>query len=467
MSKCRRISSCSFYAHCIEPAFHCGAQGFTFSYAKERCQNIRKLKLNSTRCTGQYCVSEEARSWARKTETCLRSKMETLLQRYPGDAYPDPQTCLSWEMDALAELKQCYYEERKTLRQLSQTEIVKLIDLFRVSDYYGPVVEQGLLLLLDSSNPDLVSQHTRNHSLSFHHRILICIRASKYTPRGELTDANPEDYVLAVRDTLAQDKDEDYFHYGGPDHLEGNVGDLCYNRAIVKNHGRNNFAKTEFHVVTWFTTDESLDDISYREVELRYVEEGLYINFALFELTTTEDPPDETGFIREVTQCGDGIRQVSELCDFAGAYPGCTLDCTVRTDHDCSSQKLVPSVCWREVCGDGLRTRGEECDDGNNSNTTDGCDSSCRLNNTHTCSRHYNATSLCVALQIKPQQAPAKLTAETAAENLPSLLRGVLSADRTLPAVPMVANAGQRVAGLHLPLLLLVSAVHAVVGALR
>lgn len=81
-----------------------------------------------------------------------------------------------------------------------------------------------------------------------------------------------------------------------------------------------------------------------------------------------------------VESCGDGIVQASEACDMfqlTGTHPGCLADCTVGSGYSCANEPGLPSVC-REVCGDGVPTPREGCDDGNLVDG-DGCSSNCSV----------------------------------------------------------------------------------------
>ena len=72
--------------------------------------------------------------------------------------------------------------------------------------------------------------------------------------------------------------------------------------------------------------------------------------------------------------CGDGIISGKETCDDGNNlwYDGCDAQCEVESGWTCSG---APSVC-NEICGDGLHMGGVACDDGNIINS-DGCSSTC------------------------------------------------------------------------------------------
>lgn len=354
-------------------------------------------------------MSRAARDWAQDTETCLHTKLTALLKRYPAP-HPDPQLCLNWEMDAIAELNSCYTELGAAFLQLADAEIRTLVSQFRISNYYSPVVDDALVDLIRTRSEDLATEVMQSHTLSSRHRIILCIKATKYLSETEERIPSPQEYVAITSNELAPEE-IDFFHYAGPDQLADaeKVGGLCYDRSQDFDVALNN----PYHLVTWFTTEHSNQDI--QRVDIQHRTNALTANAVMFELTSTESGNPIAD--RVVTQCGDGIRQVTESCDFTGSYPSCTIDCEVREGHDCLTDKLAPSRCWKEACGNGLRTRGEQCDDGNTLGL-DGCSSSCEIEDNHKCSQRYNATSHCTPLnsrQALPQAAPARLVAGSVA----------------------------------------------------
>jgi cysteine-rich repeat protein len=76
--------------------------------------------------------------------------------------------------------------------------------------------------------------------------------------------------------------------------------------------------------------------------------------------------------------CGDGILSVGEQCDDGGVRDGdgCSASCGVEWGYSACGIG-APESCG-SVCGDGIRITGEACDDGNNENG-DGCSSACEI----------------------------------------------------------------------------------------
>lgn len=62
--------------------------------------------------------------------------------------------------------------------------------------------------------------------------------------------------------------------------------------------------------------------------------------------------------------CGDGLRSEDEECDDGNALSldGCSQTCELEAGYDCG----IPGRRCVSVCGDGIWTRQESCDDGNN-----------------------------------------------------------------------------------------------------
>jgi fibro-slime domain-containing protein len=77
--------------------------------------------------------------------------------------------------------------------------------------------------------------------------------------------------------------------------------------------------------------------------------------------------------------CGDGVIVGSESCDDANVIPGdgCSTSCAMEAGWLCPTPA---TACVAERCGDGVVAGGEACDDGETDNMTksgDGCTSAC------------------------------------------------------------------------------------------
>ncbi|MBK9036162.1 MAG: DUF4215 domain-containing protein [Myxococcales bacterium] len=86
-----------------------------------------------------------------------------------------------------------------------------------------------------------------------------------------------------------------------------------------------------------------------------------------------------------VATCGDGVRTGGEACDQGNTTngDGCSATCDVEPGWTCSATN--PSVCT-PICGDGIRTGGETCDQGGGNTTNgDGCSSTCQVETGWTC----------------------------------------------------------------------------------
>jgi cysteine-rich repeat protein len=105
------------------------------------------------------------------------------------------------------------------------------------------------------------------------------------------------------------------------------------------------------------------------------------------------------------TVCGNGVVCGSEECDDGNTAggDGCSLNCTLEPGWICDRDDSfagAPTVC-KPVCGDGTRTAGEECDDGNKVDG-DGCSATCRKERGWCCSGDANclppAGKLCTTI---------------------------------------------------------------------
>ena len=80
--------------------------------------------------------------------------------------------------------------------------------------------------------------------------------------------------------------------------------------------------------------------------------------------------------------CGDELLRGWEICD-SGGDDGCT-DCnTVDIGYSCPNSNGVGGPCT-VVCGNGILTSPEECDDGDTDNN-DGCSSICEIETGYVC----------------------------------------------------------------------------------
>ena len=115
--------------------------------------------------------------------------------------------------------------------------------------------------------------------------------------------------------------------------------------------------------------------------------ETFYIVYDLF--TSTEDDADTATFNLNITcvapTCGDGVLGAGEECDDGntGDSDGCSSTCMIEDTYSCTDDE--PSVCM-VVCGNDVVDGdfGETCDDGNTM-AGDGCSDSCQREDGYIC----------------------------------------------------------------------------------
>lgn len=91
------------------------------------------------------------------------------------------------------------------------------------------------------------------------------------------------------------------------------------------------------------------------------------------------------------TVCGDGVLTDDEVCDDGDTLDGdgCQADCqNVTSGYTCET-RISPEGNWKisvctSLCGNGIKTGWEECDDGNRI-SGDGCSSNCTVENGFNC----------------------------------------------------------------------------------
>ena len=89
---------------------------------------------------------------------------------------------------------------------------------------------------------------------------------------------------------------------------------------------------------------------------------------------------DDVGDGCDPATCGDGQRTGGEVCDDGNraADDGCSLACTIDPGFTCEG--AVPDAC-SSICSDGVMVGAETCDDGD-AVAGDGCDATCRAEST-------------------------------------------------------------------------------------
>ena len=98
--------------------------------------------------------------------------------------------------------------------------------------------------------------------------------------------------------------------------------------------------------------------------------------------------------------CGNGVRTYFEFCDDDNDADGdgCSAGCTVETGFSCSEDANGLSHC-ADTCGDGVNNHAEEgrCDD-NNFDSGDGCDQDCYIEEGWECTDQDTGFSHCIAV---------------------------------------------------------------------
>jgi cysteine-rich repeat protein len=116
--------------------------------------------------------------------------------------------------------------------------------------------------------------------------------------------------------------------------------------------------------------------------------------------------------LRECDVCGDGLQSADEQCDDGNLRPadGCDQQCRIESGFKCSGGSVSSkSVC--EECGNGVVRSTEECDDGNTEDG-DGCSSDCKLEKHFVCFGGSASTSSTCLLTHKFQKSWREQVAE-------------------------------------------------------
>ena len=374
---------CSFYETCIEPIFPCGPLGLTLGYAKPRCDGFAAFQLSESGC--QECIESLAiLEWVLLSEKCFQSELLILAQSQESKPFPDPPDCVQFETDALDILQRCYLETDYICLvkgSVLESDLSVVLDAVVINSYYkSAVTKQFLEVVTRCSLP--YSSTVAGHIAPQTERMFLCTSLSSQkglTDEGltealaEYLDQSSADFVIASYDlqlsTMCRQTSKPSWSVGSADYF----------------------------VVQWtLTTGADTSALTRCQSAGQCTVGGKYLVYFQFSDLTT-------------SSCGNGLREAGESCDLfvytgMSGY-GCDTHCNTIVDHECTTERLQQSSCSSTVCGDGLRTSNEECDEGSQSFV--GCNpESCTIQDGYQCVTPYNATSICTEIPSPPPTTP-------------------------------------------------------------
>ena len=381
--------SCHFYTHCIEAHFYCGSLGFSQAYAETRCEAIHNLRHSGEQC--DTCIgSASLFNWVSQQDECLRQELVNIVENEFVTMRSDPPTCLRFERKGLELMKKCARTQSDLFcSALSdptfERDITVISNNFRIDSYYATQVERMLRDLVMSCGTEPQVSTLAQSVLS---------AEGVHTPRlvfcSYIHPSHTDSHEMAVQMlSTSLGRSADQFEFSGIDSESCCINCYEYPARISPSQ------EDQLLFITW-----------------RPEQDDALMN-SLGE--TTEDDDEETGISAvfweygplrsndDTPECGDGRRQAGELCDMGVAntdsdqIAGCDYSCQPTefgVSVECSTGRFETSQCWYVSCGDGVRSVGEECDDGN-SRSGDGCSSSCHLEQGYKCSTSYNRTTVC------------------------------------------------------------------------
>ena len=388
--------SCSYHDSCVESLFQCSSDGFQIGYALPRCRAIKQLHKSDDNCSS--CLKHQKLvDWALATEECVQPKLQQLArdwsQKISPLPTPDPQNCLSYETEALNQLKSCYKKTQSSMCDLLSdnlddnvvSDLEKLASIFAVNDYYKSMVHDHLRELIGQCSANSATE-TANVALPKPmKKIIFC--AAAYSALS--------DEVLNHVSNILEKPSEQFQFADLTDDSEARDNECQENSPPEGNGGQ----RTGFRLVQWspLPSDTLVDNL--KSFYVKQVSASVNVFFYKYH--------------EQLSSCGNGMREAGESCDTFGEQVlgnkdfGCDKTCRPISEYECSTTKMKPSECLQSVCGDGLRSSLEECDDGNYQ-SGDGCSEDCKVEPSHLCTElPYNATSSCVPV---PQQQPPSST---------------------------------------------------------
>lgn len=365
--------SCEHYERCVEPLLECGEDGFSLAYGRQHCEAIRQI--NAT------LMSPWMMQWLRSHESCLQQKVFEIATSQACPT-PNPVSCLQFEATALVAFEECFtrnvsllcdsHEMNNNLTMIVE-QLNTLVNLLGINEYYRHEIVESITRAIQTCTHPNIS-HVVNSVQPSSHRIVFCAVVnggdSNFVENFPLSS-----YISEVARIL--DRPREQFEYA-----DRALDSLCHDNAPP---ALLNIPNPRYHYVIWKPTNDdtlrtNLDDSYYDSV-------GRTTYFDFYKLDA----------LCSYGHCGDGLRQAGELCDTGVrnliGQDGCNGNCMPSEQYECDTLPLVVSTCHPTLCGDGLRTSNEDCDDGNIA-TGDGC-FNCQTESGYVCTGAYNSTSVC------------------------------------------------------------------------
>ena len=420
---------CSFHQTCIESIYQCGPMGLALGYAEPRCERLSALQISDSGC--QECIRSPAiLQWALLSEKCFQSNLLLLAGEQPPKPFPDPPDCLHFEKDALDILRSCYLETdticqlmNKDTINLLETDLTVVLDAILVNSYYKSSVTMHMRdvvlscsFIQSSILADKIAPETERMSLcvSFYDQSGL-IEEGLTEALGEKLNQSSNDFLIAGYDTQ-----------------------LVYN-CRKKSEPAWSVSSADYFVVGW-TVTEGADKSALTDCQFAgrcIVDNAKSLVFFEYTSLTT-------------SSCGDGRREATESCD-AFVYTGmdghgCSEQCDAAVGYECTTEQLQQSLCWKTLCGDGVRTSDEECDVGNaslagcNPANLAGCNP-CSIQEGYQCQTPYNATSTCSKSRSRRSTSLGRSSEVKGSKNTDDDSRGSLPSRNVIVGVGTVAMA--------------------------
>ena len=376
--------SCEHYERCVEPLLACGEEGFTLAYGRRHCQVIHEI--NAT------LMSSWMMEWLHSHESCLQQKVFELATTQACPT-PNPVSCLQFEATALSAFEECFtrnvsllcnsHEMNNNLTMIVE-QLGTLVQRLGINEYYRHEIVESISRAINTCNHPNISQVVNSVQPSSN-RIVFCA-----TVGGDPVDFPVSSYVDQVARLLERPAEQ--FEYAGRAY-----DDLCHRNAPP---ALANIPDLEYHYVIWKPTND--DALRNNLGPSYYTALGTTTYFDFYKLEA----------LCSYGHCGDWVRRAGELCDTGVrnliGQGGCNGTCMPSEQYECDTWPLISSTCHRTVCGDGLRTSNEDCDDGNNA-SGDGC-AECLTELGYVCSGPYNGTSICKTIPPTTPTTPSSPT---------------------------------------------------------
>lgn len=276
-------------------------------------------------------IRPELTTYLHLAELCFQRELEKVASRMSRNRVPSSESCLVFEKEAIAVMNKCFQEEDRLCPLLRESQYAdqttlrehlrSVVDTFRVGGHYfnNTVVDLGIPHAVRECGYSELADSLLSPQLPV--KVTMCVLVEVFPPLhsqlSNATQSRPTNAELVQRLSKELNRSADQFVFVGPAKTE-----VC-----------SLFNKKAYSVINWFASPDD-PKLSKRLTTFFERTAELYVHFNEAYRNS-----------RAYSQCGDGIRQAGELCDFGNNQTGCNRSCHVEKGYKCSTSRLTASEC--------------------------------------------------------------------------------------------------------------------------